>query len=190
MNALRRAEAEPHPRRQRSVLLTGALLGIGLVGAIDEAVFHQLLQWHTLYWGTDEHGRILSDGLFHLASAAVLVWGALRVWQTPQDWLRSRREALLAAVLIGAGGFNLYDGLVQHLLLHLHLVNEFVCPTPEANNSIATCQADLPFEVAWLLVAAALLTIGIVWWRNVSQDSAPQPSDAVLRGKTRPKMRR
>ena len=57
------------------MLLTGVLLGIGSIGAIDEAVFHQVLQWHTLYWGTDEHGRILSDGLFHLASAAVLVWG-------------------------------------------------------------------------------------------------------------------
>ena len=190
MNAVRRPDAEPRPRQHRSVLLSGLLLGIGVVGAIDEAVFHQLLQWHTLYWGTDEHGRILSDGLFHLASAAVLVWGALRVWQTPQAWPPGRREALLAAVLIGAGGFNLYDGLVQHLLLHLHLVDEFVCPTPEANNSIATCPADIPFEVAWLVAAAALLAIGILWWRNVSQDTAPLPSDAVLSAKTRPAMRR
>ena len=153
---------------QPSVVLTGLLLGIGSIGAIDEAVFHQILQWHTLYWGTDQHGRILSDGVFHLLSAAVLVWGALRVWRTPQDWLRTRREALLAATLIGAGGFNLYDGLVQHLLLHLHLVNEFVCPSPQANNSVATCPADAAFEVAWLVVAVALLIAGILWWRRQS----------------------
>jgi uncharacterized membrane protein len=157
----------PHRPPRRSVLLTGVLLGIGVIGAIDEAIFHQVLQWHTLYWGTDEHGRILSDGLFHLASAAVLVWGTLRVWQTPQGWLRGRREALLAAVLIGAGGFNLYDGLVQHLLLHLHLVNEFVCPTPQADNSIASCPADIPFEVTWLVLASALLAIGLWWWRRL-----------------------
>ena len=164
LQTARSADAELR-HRLRSVLLTGVLLGIGVVGAIDEAVFHQLLQWHTLYWGTDAHGRILSDGLFHLFSAGVLVWGALRVWQTPQDWLRSRREALLAAVLIGAGGFNLYDGLVQHLLLHLHLVDEYMCATPGADNSIATCPADIPFEVAWLVVAVAVLAGGLVWWR-------------------------
>jgi uncharacterized membrane protein len=154
--------------RQPSVLLTGLLLGVGIIGAIDEAVFHQLLQWHTLYWGTDEHGRILGDGLFHLFSTGVLVWGVLRVWQTPQEWLRRQRAALLAAVLIGAGGFNLYDGLVQHLLLHLHLVNEFVCPDPQANNSVAACPADTPFEMAWLAVAAAGLVAGVLWWRRQS----------------------
>jgi uncharacterized membrane protein len=151
--------------RQPSVLLTGLLLGIGITGAIDEAVFHQVLQWHTLYWGTDAHGRVVSDGLFHLVSTGVLVWGALRVWQMPEDWRHSRRQALLAAILMGAGGFNLYDGLVQHLLLHLHLVNEFVCPNPQANNSVATCPADTPFEVAWLVVAAAVLAAGSFWWQ-------------------------
>jgi uncharacterized membrane protein len=141
-------------------------LGIGIIGAIDETVFHQLLQWHTLYWGTDERGRILSDGVFHLVSAAVLVWAALRLWQTPGGWLRRQRAPLLAALLIGAGGFNLYDGLVQHLLLHLHLVNEFVCPDPQANNSVAACPADLPLEIAWLVIAIAVLIAGVVWWRR------------------------
>jgi uncharacterized membrane protein len=28
-------------------MITGILLGIGVVGALDEAIFHQLLQWHT-----------------------------------------------------------------------------------------------------------------------------------------------
>jgi uncharacterized membrane protein len=144
------------------------LLGIGVVGAIDEAVFHQLLQWHTLYWGTDEHGRILSDGVFHLLTLAILVWAALRLWQTPPDWLSGRRPMLLAGVLIGAGGFNLYDGVVQHVVLHLHLVNEFVCPTPDANNSVWSCPGDVPFEVAWLVVAVALLVTGLIWWRHPS----------------------
>jgi uncharacterized membrane protein len=151
---------------RRSVLVTGVVLGIGVVGAIDEAVFHQLLQWHTLYWGTDEHGRILSDGLFHLLTLTLLVWAALRLWQTPREWLSGRRAALLAAVLMGAGAFNLYDGLVQHLVLHLHLINEFVCPDPQADNSIANCPADLPFEVAWLLVATMLLLTGVIRWRR------------------------
>ena len=189
MNVVRRARPERGPR-QCSILLTGVLLGIGIVGAVDEAVFHQLLQWHTLYWGTDEHGRILSDGVFHLVSAAVLVCGTWRVWRAPQDWLHSRRAALSAAILIGAGGFNLYDGLVQHLLLHLHLVNEFACPAPQANNSIVTCPADIAFEVAWLVAAAALLGLGILWWRGVARRTAPLPGDAALSRKRQPSIRR
>lgn len=34
---------------------------------------------------------------------------------------QGQRTGLLAAVLVGASRFNLYDGLVQHVLLHLHL---------------------------------------------------------------------
>jgi len=44
------------------------LVGIGVVGFIDETVFHQLLQWDAFYWGTSQHGRVLSDGLVHAFS--------------------------------------------------------------------------------------------------------------------------
>src|SRR4051794_15768185 len=49
----------PEVTHLASPLLTGILLGIGIIGFLDEAVFHQLLQWHTFYWDTDQHGRIL-----------------------------------------------------------------------------------------------------------------------------------
>jgi uncharacterized membrane protein len=163
---MRTSEPMSATSTRRSDLLTGILLGIGIIGAIDEAVFHQILQWHTLYWGTDERGRLLSDGVFHLLSAAVLVWGALRLAQIPQPGLRRRRGWLLPAILLGAGGFNLYDGLIQHLLLHWHLVNEFVCPTPQADNSVASCPADLPFEAGWLVLAVVLLAAGVAGWRS------------------------
>jgi len=67
-------------RRRGSPLLTGVLLGIGIIGFLDEAVFHQLLQWHAFYWATDSHGRILSDGLFHVFSTLVLLGGTFRLW--------------------------------------------------------------------------------------------------------------
>jgi uncharacterized membrane protein len=67
-------------KQARSVLFTGILIGIGIAGFLDETIFHQLLQWHTFYWATDEHGRILSDGLFHLFSTLLLLWGLFRVW--------------------------------------------------------------------------------------------------------------
>jgi len=37
------------PRRQHSVLVTGLALGVGIIGFLDEAVFHQILQWHTFF---------------------------------------------------------------------------------------------------------------------------------------------
>jgi uncharacterized membrane protein len=148
--------------RPASPLLTGVFLGVGIIGFLDEAVFHQLLQWHTFYWNTNQHGRILSDGLFHVFSTLVLLGGTFRLWFGTLPHPRP----LLAGILIGAGGFNAYDGIVQHLLLHLHLVNERVCPAPERGNSILTCRADIPFEVAWIALGLLILWAGIALWRR------------------------
>jgi len=32
--------------RRGSPLFTGVLIGIGIIGFLDEAIFHQILQWH------------------------------------------------------------------------------------------------------------------------------------------------
>ena len=154
-------------RQQGSTVLTGVLLGIGIAGFVDESVFHQLLQWHNFYWATDQQGRILSDGLFHIVSTLILLWGALRLWRNRAARTPSRSGRLLAGILIGAGGFNTYDGVVQHLILHLHLVNEHVCSSPgNPNNSILTCRDDIPYEVVWIAVGAAVLIAGLVLLRR------------------------
>jgi uncharacterized membrane protein len=152
--------------RPASPLVTGILLGIGIIGFLDEAIFHQILQWHTFYWDTDQHGRILSDGLFHVFSTLMLIAGTLRLWfgTLPNG------RVLLAGILIGAGGFNAYDGIVQHAFLHLHLVNEHVCPMPQRGNSLATCHADIPFEIVWIGVGLLILVSGVVLWRRAARD--------------------
>jgi uncharacterized membrane protein len=150
--------------KDRSVLVTGVVLGVGVIGALDEAIFHQVLQWHTLYWSSSESVRLLSDGIFHLITLGLLIAGGVRLWLTSAT-LRGRRDVLIAAMLIGAGGFNLYDGLVQHVILHLHLVNEHVCSDPSVNNSLASCPADLPYELVWLLFATSLLLVGLARWQ-------------------------
>ena len=65
----------------------------------------------------------------------------------------------MAAILIGAGGFNLYDGIVQHAILHFHLVNEHVCTTAvsRADTVLSSCRNDLPYEVVFDLVALVIL---------------------------------
>ncbi len=157
------ADRPPGESRLGPTIMTGVLLGIGIAGFIDESVFHQLLQWHNFYWATDQGGRILSDGLFHVASTLILLWGTLRVWRDRASAAPPRSRALLGGILIGAGGFNTYDGVVQHVMLHLHLVNEHVCAVPlDPNNSILSCRADIPYEVVWIAVGGAILLAGIV----------------------------
>ena len=54
----------------------------------------------------------------------------------------------LAGWLAGAGFFQLYDGLVQHKLLGLHQIRYGV--------------DLLPYDLVWIVVAAALLVAGLV----------------------------
>ena len=161
-------EPQMSRKQARSVLFTGVLIGIGIAGFLDETIFHQLLQWHAFYWATDEHGRILSDGVFHLFSTLLLLWGLFRVWRGRARWRATSGSIMIAGILMGAGGFNLYDGIIQHAILHLHLVNEHVCPVKGfyVNNSLATCPQDIPYEVVWDIVGFIILAIGFLLWRE------------------------
>jgi uncharacterized membrane protein len=152
----------------RSVLFTGILIGIGIAGFLDETIFHQLLQWHAFYWATDEHGRILSDGLFHLFSTLLLLWGLFRVWRGRASWTQGSGPIIVAGILMGAGGFNFYDGIIQHAILHLHLVNEHVCnlSVTHGNNSLANCPQDIPYEVVWDIIGFIVLATGFWFWRH------------------------
>jgi len=139
------------------VLGIGVLLGMGLAGTLDEVIFHQLLQWHNFYVHTTPMWRIVSDGLFHIFSSALMGVGTLLLWSNRQRLATlDDGRALGAGVLVGAGGFNLYDGTIQHKLLQLHPVREQV-------------QNILPYDLAWNGVALVVLALGILIWRNVSR---------------------
>ena len=153
---------EAADRASRSALRTGVILGIGAMGAIDEIVFHQLLQWHHFYHDTTETRQIVSDGLLHLFTLAMLVLGALRLWRE-----RHRLTAVAtdrpfwAGILLGLGGFQLFDGLVDHKVLRLHQIRE------DTDNL-------LPYDLAWNAGALLLLVAGwTVWRRHRSHQPAP-----------------
>jgi uncharacterized membrane protein len=128
-------------------LLSGALLGVGFAAFVDESVFHQLLHWHHFYDRSTAPVGLVSDGLFHGFSwfatvAALFLFADLR-----------RRDALWpatwwAGLLLGAGGFQLYDGTVQHKLMRLHQIRYGVDVTP--------------YDVAWNVIALLLLGGGVV----------------------------
>lgn len=124
-----------------------ALIGIAIMAGVDEIIFHQVLGWHHFYDRSTPAVGLLSDGLLHSAELIALVAGFFILLD-----LR-RRNALVfawawAGFFIGMGGFQLFDGIVNHKVLSLHQIRYGV--------------NLLPYDVAWNLAGLALLVVGVV----------------------------
>jgi uncharacterized membrane protein len=147
------------PRAGRpSLLWPGILTGIGLAGTLDEVVLHQLLAWHHFYDRSTPTVGLVSDGLFHVFSTAVLVIGIIELVERRRTTTDPPRLAL-AGILLGAGAFNLYDGTIQHKLLRLHQVRE-------------AAPNNLPYDLAFLAIAAVVTLTGALLLRQVRQPTA------------------
>jgi uncharacterized membrane protein len=134
----------------------GVLLGIGLAGTVDEVVLHQILHWHHLYDRSTPAVGLVSDGLFHLGSTAAVIAGMILL---ARDHILSTAGSVrfvLGAVLVGTGGFNLYDGIIQHKVLRLHQVR------PGVRN-------ELPYDVVFIGAAALLVVGGLVLLRQARE---------------------
>ena len=143
---MQRSAAGPDRRRSAWVC---ALIGLGLMAAIDEIVFHQLLSWHHFYDRSTSEIALMSDGFLHAVELVVLVAGFFLFAD-----LR-RRHALVpragwAGLLLGMGGFQLFDGVVDHKVLRIHQVRYGV--------------DTLPYDLAWNASALLLLVVGAVLW--------------------------
>jgi uncharacterized membrane protein len=137
----------PEPRARSRSTVSGVLAGVGLVAFVDETVFHQLLHWHHFYDRSTPDVGLVSDGLFHAFGFVAVVSGLFLLAD-----LRRRQSLVVprwvGGVLIGAGAFQLYDGLVQHKVLGLHQIRYGV--------------DLLPYDLTWNVVAVALLVVGLV----------------------------
>ena len=151
--------ARPRARSGRSVL-TGVLIGVGVAGFVDEAVFHQLLHWHHFYDRGTSAAGLVSDGFVHVFSWTAVVVGLFLLADL------HRRQATVprrvwAGALTGGGVFQLYDGIVHHKLLGLHQVRYGV--------------ELLPYDVAWLVSGAVPLLVGLVLLRGPARPLADLP---------------
>jgi uncharacterized membrane protein len=138
----------------------GVLLGIGLGGFFDGIVLHQLLQWHHMltsagYPGTSVHNLRVDtfwDGLFHLFTYICVGVGVAILWRAARATHGRWPGKLLAgSMLLGFGGFNLVEGLVDHHLLGIHHVNETVAPSQW-----------IYWDMGFLLWGALMFAAG--WW--------------------------
>lgn len=148
------SRAEPTaPLAARRASWTGVVAGIGLMGALDEILFHQLLQWHHFYAHTTAYWQVFSDGLFHLFTASMFFAAVMLLWAQRRSFASVLRGApFWSGFLLGAGAFQLFDGIVNHKLLGLHQVRMGADPL-------------WPYDLGWIASGAAPLLVGL-WLRG------------------------
>ena len=142
-------------RRRTPLVAAGFLLGAGLGGFVDGILLHQLLQWHNMLSGQLPPDTLVRakinmywDGLFHAAVWVLTVTGLGLLWAaTGRADVPHSGRTLLGGGLLGWGGFNVVEGLIDHELLGLHHVYEY---TPN----------HWPADLAFLALGAALLLAG------------------------------
>ncbi|WP_245963376.1 DUF2243 domain-containing protein [Terracoccus luteus] len=154
--------AETTSRRTPTVA-AGLLFGIGLGSFVDGIVLHQLLQWHHMlsdvagYPVTTVAGlevNTLADGFFHALAWVCVVAGmvvTLASWR--QGRLAPGRRFHGGLLLVGWGGFDLVEGIVDHHLLGVHHVRDDL-------------GAPLSWDIGFLLFGALLVVVGAALHRS------------------------
>ncbi len=137
----------------RRSLTAGLLIGLGAMAAVDEIVFHQLLGWHHFYDRATPAIGLLTDGLLHAFELLAIVAGFFLLTEVRARSALLRRAAW-AGFFLGAGGFQLLDGLLNHKVLRLHQIRYGV--------------DILPYDLVWNLAALLLIAVGALLARHLS----------------------
>lgn len=136
----------------RKSFWSGILIGMGIMAAVDEILFHQILAWHHFYDQSTPLVGLISDGFLHAAELIAIVTGFFLLHR-----LRSRNQFrhhwALAGAILGAGIFQVFDGLVNHKLLRLHQIRYGV-------------ENILPYDMGWNVFGGFLILVGLIlYWR-------------------------
>jgi uncharacterized membrane protein len=113
-----------------SLIIAGILLGLGQAGFFDGIVFHQLLQWHHMFSNIESTQTIaglelntIGDGLFHVFDWLMTIAGIIALWlAVKQDDVVLSTATFIGSFTIGAGLFNVVEGILSHHLLQIHHV--------------------------------------------------------------------
>ncbi len=131
----------------RRNLWSGILFGLGVVAFIDETIFHQLLHWHHFYDKSTTSIGLVSDGLFHAFSWFATIGGLFLFAD-----LRRRNSLVwkrwIGGIYLGAGVFQLYDGIIQHKIMRIHQIRY-------VDNVII-------YDVIWNVIAAGMIVVGVI----------------------------
>jgi uncharacterized membrane protein len=142
-------------QRKGPLVSAGMLLGIGLGGFIDGIVFHQILQVHSMLSNQIPVTDLVSakinmtwDGYFHAAVWVMTLAGVYLLFKAGKrkDVLWSGK-VLTGSMLAGWGAFNLVEGIIDHQILDIHHVMEYVGD-------------KLPYDLAFLASGIVLILVG------------------------------
>ncbi len=147
---MRTSQVTGDPKRS---LWAAVPIGIGLMAAVDEIIFHQLLQWHHFYDLATPAVGIVTDGLLHAAELIALVAGLFLVVRLARQGELMPRWAW-AGGFLGAGGFQVFDGIVSHKILRIHQIRYDV--------------DLLVYDLTWNAIGVGLILIGLWLYRQTS----------------------
>ena len=136
------------------MIAAGILLGIGLAGLFDGVVLHKILKWHHMLSSvkplTNTYNLELNtlwDGFFLWGIYIVIAVGLVLLWRASQVGdILSSPKIFGACLAIGAGSFNLIEGLIDHHILGIHHVKS------GAN--------ELAWDLGFLAISAVLVVVG------------------------------
>lgn len=159
---------------RRSLLVWGGVLGFGLGALVDVMIFHQVFQTHHLlssfYDPMTYDGlrtNVMFDGLFSLAMLGIAGVGMAMLWRTANRATRPLPSlVVVGGGLVGAGVFNVYDGIVDHYLLGLH---DVVHGTEAYNPHWVV--------VSLLMLGAGLATLWLAERRGGRATATEKPAD-------------
>ena len=116
--------------RRRPIIIAGILLGLGQAGFFDGIFFHQLLQWHHMFTNIESGNTVadlelntLGDGIFHVVDWLLTLAGIIVLWNAvkAEDVILSTSN-LIGSFCIGAGLFNITEGILSHHVFQIHHV--------------------------------------------------------------------
>lgn len=165
-------------RRIGPLVVAGIVLGIGLGGFVDGIVLHEILQWHHMISNvvtpdtlTGLQANVRADGFFLLFARLATVVGIALLWlagaQAAVPW---SSRIFVGSLLIGAGGFNVVDEVVDHLILNLHHIK----PGPDylAYDLGFTAIGVILFILGWVLLRAGQRALAVPMAREEERQRA------------------
>jgi uncharacterized membrane protein len=142
------------------LIAAGIVLGIGLGGFFDGVVLHQILQWHHMLSSvrplttvSNMDLNMVWDGLFHAFDWVMTVAGIALLWRAGgRDDVPWSSNIFLGSLLMGAGLFNMVEGVIDHQILGIHHVK----PGPH----------QLAWDLGFLALGALLFLVGWIMSQN------------------------
>ena len=116
-------------QQNKLLIVAGILLGLGQAGFFDGIFFHQLLQWHHMFTNIESGNTVaglelntLGDGIFHVVDWLFTLAGIIVLWNAVKQDVILSTSTLIGSFCIGAGLFNIVEGILSHHVFQIHHV--------------------------------------------------------------------